>query len=275
MNKKDLLIVGKKSFIGSGVYRILKNKKKINIMTFENFMKLNQKSISKFRYICNCSVNKNNIFKTYDFKFDYDLKIANKIKNLDIIFIFLSSRKVYKPMYNIKETQKLKPIDIYSRNKIKIEKLLKKKLSSKLLILRISNVIGLKKFKNSRRAHKTFFDNYLDMCNGNKNFKFYNVYKDFISIDQLSKIFSLIFQKKLRGIYNVSLGRKISLKEIISWLDKFNSQNKIFFHKKGNIKQIRKKSFYLNNMKLTKKIKYKPQKKDLKRFCLQLSKAIH
>ena len=142
MKKKDLIIVGKKSFIGSSIYKILKNKRKIEIMSLENFMRLNQKSINKFKYICNCTFNKNNIFKSYNYKFDYDLKIANKIKNLDITFIFLSSRKVYKPMFNIKETQKLKPIDIYSKNKIKIEKLLKKKLSSKLLILRISNVIG-------------------------------------------------------------------------------------------------------------------------------------
>ena len=128
MKKKDLIIVGKKSFIGSSIYRILKDEKKINILSFKDFMKLDIKSINKFNYICNCSVNKNNIIKTYKSKFDYDLKIANKIQNLDTIFIFLSSRKVYKPMFNIKETQNLKPIDIYSKNKIKIEKLLKKNL---------------------------------------------------------------------------------------------------------------------------------------------------
>ena len=77
-------------------------------------------------------------------------------------FIFLSSRKVYKPNQNIFENSKLQPIDKDSKNKLISENLLKKKLKSKILILRISNVIGLKKNKNYRQIHKTFFDNYLD-----------------------------------------------------------------------------------------------------------------
>ena len=214
--KKNLIIIGKKSFIGSNIFKILKNKKKISIFTFKDFMKLSKKEIKNFKYICNCTVNKKNVYNKYNSKIDYDVKISKKIQNIDVNYIFLSSRKVYKPRINTSEEHQIKPIDIYARNKFIAEKILKKKLKSKLLILRISNVIGLKIFKNPRQVHATFFDNYLEMVRNERKHKFHNFYKDFISIEQLSKIFLLILNKKMNGIYNVSLGKKVSTGQSIT-----------------------------------------------------------
>ena len=230
MKKKNLIIIGKKSFIGSNIYNFLNKKKKLLILSFRDFMKLPNSTISKYDYVCNCSVNKNNVKNNYRKKFDFDLKIAEKIKKIDTIFIFLSSRKVYKPKQNLIETNRLQPIDKDSKNKIISEKLLKRKLRSKLLILRISNVIGLKKNKNYRQIHKTFFDNYLDIVKKNKKIKFYNQFKDFITIDQLSKIFFFILKKKLHGVYNVSLGQRIYIKEILYWLNYKNKNKKNFIY---------------------------------------------
>ena len=109
----------------------------------------------------------------------------------------------------------MKPIDKDAQNKIKTENKLRKIFKSKLLILRISNVIGLKTKKNLRNVHKTFFDNYLNIVKKNKTLIFYNQFKDFITINQLSKIFLLIINKNLTGIFNVSLGKKIYIREII------------------------------------------------------------
>ena len=275
MKKRNLIIIGKKSFIGSNVYNFLKKKKKLLILSFKDFMKLPDNIISKYDYVCNCSVNKRNVKNNYKKKFDFDLKIAEKIRKIDTIFIFLSSRKVYKPQKNIYENNKLQPIDIDSKNKIISENLLKKKLKSKLLILRISNVIGLKKNKNYRQIHKTFFDNYLDIVKKNKKIKFYDQFKDFITIDQLSKIFFFILKKKLHGVYNVSLGQKIYIKEILDWLNDRNKNKKnfIYLDKKNSI--FNKNSFSLNNSKLSKEINYKPKKIELKKFCLKLSRIIH
>ena len=161
MKKKNLIIIGKKSFIGSNIYNNLRKKKKLFILSYKDFMKLPNSVISRYDYVCNCSVNKNNVKSNYKKNLDFDFKIAEKIEKINTTFIFLSSRKVYKPKQNIYETSKLQPIDKDSNNKIISEKLLKKKLKSNLLILRISNVIGLKKNKNYRQIHKTFFDNYL------------------------------------------------------------------------------------------------------------------
>ena len=275
MKKRNLIVIGKKSFIGSNIYNFLKKKKKLLILSFKDFMKLPDNIISKYDYVCNCSVSKRNVKNNYKKKFDFDLKIAEKIRKIDTIFIFLSSRKVYKPQKNIYENNKLQPIDIDSKNKIISENLLKKKLKSKLLILRISNVIGLKKNKNYRQIHKTFFDNYLDIVKKNKKIKFYDQFKDFITIDQLSKIFFFILKKKLHGVYNVSLGQKIYIKEILDWLNDRNKNKKnfIYLDKKNSI--FNKNSFSLNNSKLSKEINYKPKKIELKKFCLKLSRIIH
>ena len=275
MKKKNLIIVGKKSFIGSNIYSFLKKKKKLLILSFKDFMKLPNSIISEYDYVCNCSVNQKNVKNNYKKKFDFDLKIAEKIKKINTTFIFLSSRKVYKPKQNIFENNKLQPIDKDSKNKIISENLLKKILKSKLLILRISNVIGLKKNKDYRQIHKTFFDNYLDIVKKNKKIKFYNQFKDFITIEQLSKIIFFILKKKLNGVYNVSLGQKIYIREILNWLNKrnINKNNFIYINKKKD--ELNKYSFSLNNSKLSREINYKPKKIELKRFCLKLSKIIH
>ena len=275
MEKKNLIIIGKRSFIGSNIFNNLKKKKKILILNFKDFMKLPNRVISNYDYVCNCSVSKNNVKNDYRKDLDFDFKIAEKIEKINTTFIFLSSRKVYKPKQNIRETSKLQPIDKDSQNKIISEKLLKKKLKSRLLILRISNVIGLKKNKNYRQIHKTFFDNYLNYVRLKKEIRFYNQFKDFITIEQLSKIFFLILKNKLHGTYNVSIGQKIYLKEILSWLNKNNKHKKKFIYTKKRGNQLDKYSFSLNNSKLSNVINYKPKKVELKKFCLKLSRVIH
>ena len=275
MKKKNLIIIGKRSFIGSNIYNILKRKKKILILSLKDFMKLPKNVIKKYDYICNCSVNKNNLKYDYNKKLDFDYKIAKKIEKINTTFIFLSSRKVYKPNQNIFENSKLQPIDKDSKNKLISENLLKKKLKSKILILRISNVIGLKKNKNYRQIHKTFFDNYLDFVKLKTKVEYHDQFKDFISIEQLSKIFFLILKKKLHGTYNVSLGQKIYIKEILSWLNKNNKNKKNFIYVKKKKKVFNKYSFSLNNTKLYRAINYKPKKNELRKFCIKLSKIIH
>ena len=275
MKKKNLIIIGKKSFIGSNIYNILKKKKKILILSLKDFMKLPKNVINKYDYICNCSANKNNLKYDYNKKLDFNYKIAKKIEKINTTFIFLSSRKVYKPKQNIFENSKLQPIDKDSKNKLISENLLKKKLKSKILILRISNVIGLKKNKNYRQIHKTFFDNYLDFVKLKTKVEYHDQFKDFISIEQLSKIFFLILKKKLHGTYNVSLGQKIYVKEILSWLNENNKNKKNFIYVKKKKKVFNKYSFSLNNTKLYRAINYKPKKNELKKFCIKLSKIIH
>ena len=101
--KKKLLLIGKHSFISSNINFFLKNKLNIKIIKFEKFKKTSLKKIDKFNYVCNCSITKKYASERYEKKNDLDYYIAEKLKNLSVKFIFLSSRKIYSPKANLRE----------------------------------------------------------------------------------------------------------------------------------------------------------------------------
>ena len=265
---KKILLIGKRGFLGIYLNKFLRKKFKIKFISFKEINKI-KKTLDKYNFVINTSINKNYINKIYNKKFDNDLQIANLLNPKKNTFIFLSSRKVYRSKENIKENDKLKPQSNYSRNKLITENFLRKKFKSKVLILRISNIIGHKsKFKKS--LHKTFVDLFYEKAK--KGFIYDNdkKYKDFLSIEKFCQILIEIIKKDIRGIYNVSIGRKIYLNQIIEWLNKYN---------KKNLKVIKydtskNESFYLNNKKLMSKIKIKNDFFELKKACLILSKKL-
>ena len=263
LNKPKLLIIGKHSFIANNLYLYLKNKIYVQKISYEKTQKLNNNFLCKFDYICNCSIKKEYVNKKYLVKNDLDSHLINKLKKLKITYIFLSSRKIYKPKANIKETDKVRPIDNYSKNKLISEKKVRKLFKNKYLILRISNLIGKNK-KTNRKVSNNFIDNYFKFRK-KKNIYYENYFKDFLSIDQFNVIFFNIIKNNLKGIYNVSLGKKVYIDEILKSLNKSKNRNK--FKKK---KIMTDDSFYLNNKKLLKKIKIKIKKSDLLDYCYKM-----
>ena len=74
--------------------------------------------------------------------------------------------------------------------------------------------------------------------------------------------------KKLIGIYNISIGQKVYLNDLIKWLNKYNTKKyKIF----DNL-NLKNESFYLNNEKIMSKIKINNSLNELKKFCYEYSK---
>ena len=100
-----------------------------------------------------------------------------------------------------------------------------------------------------------------------------NEYKDFLDINTFSKIINLIIKKKIFGTYNISMGRKVYLKDINNWL-----LNSIKNKKKFKIIKLKNneknQSFYLNNSKLKKRIGLKINIKQLRKECIKLSKKL-
>ena len=90
-------------------------------------------------------------------------------------------------------------------------------------------------------------------------------FKDFITIEQFCLVVKKIIIKKVKGVYNVSLSKKIFISEIVKWLD-INFYNKITFIEE------RKDSFTLSNKKLLSKINEKLTKNQLKLFCENIFK---
>ena len=120
---KKILLIGKRGFLGNYLNKYLKEQFKIKFISFKEIGKI-KKTIIKYDFIINTSINKNYIKNKYNKKFDNDLQISNILSPRNT-FIFLSSRKVYKSKDNIKESDKLKPLSNYAKNKIITEKFLR------------------------------------------------------------------------------------------------------------------------------------------------------
>jgi len=265
-----ILIIGKNSFIGINIYEKLKKKLDIVKLSFDTVKIKNESFFKQFQFIINCSINHNYISKKYNALYDFDLILAHKVKFTDCRYVFISSRKVYYPKFNITEESRTNPKNHYGKNKLITEKKLQELLNSQLLIMRTSNILGLKK-KNKRRIHNTFLDFFYQNITANKVILYNNCYKDFLSINQFVNILFLLIKKKAYGVVNVSLGKKVYLTNIVKWLNYFNTKDveHISVDKGMNCD-----SFTLNNNRLKKIINYKILVADLKKDCLEISKKI-
>ena len=268
--KKKIIVIGKNGFIGSHLIKLLKKNFDIKSYGYRNFLNVNRKFLLDVNYVINCTSNKQYVNKKYSKKNDFDFQISKKIKDLNCKMIFLTSRKIYKLGDNLNESSKLKPNCNYSKNKLHTEKILLKNLKNRILILRISNLIGINKSTSKKKKiHKTFIDSFF--LNVQRGIVFNNEknYKDFLSINKFGEIIEKLINKKVVGTYNVSLGQKVYLAKLVNWLNLFNKNR----YKSIDIpKGYKTECFYLNNDKLMKKINIKNRLIDLEKDCKAISK---
>ena len=261
---KKILIIGRKSFLGSNLKINLSKSFNVENLSFNEVLKKEINSFSQYSHVINTAIHPKYVKNEYVSNFDLDKKFINKFRKIHFKYVYLSSRKIYFQKESITEKSLLQPRCNYSKNKLHTENYLKKKLKKNILILRISNILGKRIYKNTRNTHKLFFDNFLNYRKNKKKIRVNNDFKDFLSIDQFCTIIKNIIRFNLSGVYNVSLGEKIYVSEVLSWLDKD------FFDRVNFTKLIKKDSFTLSNKKLIKKIKIRITKNQLKRFCKKL-----
>ena len=269
MNKK-ILIIGQQGRIGSNLFKYFKTKKiKVYSLSFENFLKNQNKNINKFDIIINCTSNQKFIKNQYQDRNDNDLIIAKKIIHSKTKLVMLSTRKVYKAKFDINELDKEKPNCNYSKNKVISEISVREILANRVLILRISNIISLPN-TNKRKLHKTFSDIFFEMAKKGYIYKNNKAYKDFISIKKFNQIVLELIKKNYFGLFNVSLGKKIYVNQLITWLNFYNLKKIKIINRKNSFNND---SFTLNNKKLMQKIKIKNDVIDLKNECLRISRS--
>ena len=265
--KKKILIIGQNGLIGKNLFNHFKSKK-INIyrISFKSFLKKN--NINNFNIIINCTSNQKFVKNKYANKNDNDLIVAKKIINLKTKLVMLSTRKIYKAKFNIKELDKKEPNCNYSKNKLISEVSVKKILRSRVLTLRVCNIINYPN-KHKRKLHNTFSDIFFEMAK--KGFIYNNkkIFKDFISISKFNQIVYELIKKDSFGIFNISLGKKIYINQLIAWLNFYNTKKIKVINLKNSFNND---SFTLNNNKLMKKIKIKNNVLELKNECLRISK---
>ena len=267
MNKR-ILIIGLKGLIGGNLFNYFKTKK-INVyqLSFESFLK--NKNINKFDVIINCTSNQKFIKNQYQDRNDNDLIIAKKIIHSKTKLVMLSTRKVYKAKFDINELDKEKPNCNYSKNKVISEISIREILANRVLILRISNIISLPN-TNKRKLHKTFSDIFFEMAKKGFIYKNNKAYKDFISIKKFNQIVLELVKKNSFGLFNVSLGKKIYLNQLVTWLNFYNPTKIMIIRPKNSFNND---SFTLNNKKLMHKIKIKNNALELQSECLKISKS--
>ena len=267
LTKKKIIIVGYKSFIQSNLSNHLKKKYKIQKIKFND---LNQYNISDADFIINCSNSKSFFYKQYLKNSDRNLKIANLIKKTRTKFIILSTRQVYDPKLNITERSKLKPINMYAKNCLKSENFCKKIIKNKLLILRLSNVIGYEIGNKKKPSLMSIIIKSLK----NKKIYFDNNYilkKDFLPIKFLCLCIEKLIQKKIVGIVNIGTGIPVTVKELIKTIVDLK-RVKIVIKLKNNFKD---NHFCYKLNKFEKLTKIKINKKQLLKYFSNLRREIN
>ena len=207
---------------------------------------------------------KNNILKTKKF-----INNCSKVKVNR--FIFLSSSNVYnfnlKSIKPAKENQKIKPENYYGMTKAVIEKYLKKRFET-CIILRLFNIAG---YSNKKEFYefKNKFRRIMPVLNEairkkislkinlvkKKNELVYPA-RDFVHIKDFLNIILKIIKKNIIGqnIINVGNGKLIYLDKIINTFEKKMSK-KIIFKKRFN--SIGNYNYTLsNNLKLKKVLNF-------------------
>lgn len=183
--------------------------------------------------------------------------IVNCLKNSSVRWFFFSSTShVYQSSKKkILESDKKKPISYYGKTKLLAENFIIKKLKN----TKIKYCIG-RIFSTSNKNQKK---NYLvpDLIKKIKRTKkkitLYNLnhYRDFITMNLISKIILLLSKKKYNGIINIGRGKKILLKDIAKLICKK-------YKKDFNFIDNKKPTFLIaNNNKLKKITKVKFENK--------------
>tara|TARA_Y100001958_G_C21129907_1_gene471566 strand:- start:187 stop:993 length:807 start_codon:yes stop_codon:yes gene_type:complete len=253
---KKILIIGKKSFTGSHLKIKLSKSYHVKSLSINDALKKNILFFKKFTHVINTTIHKSYIFKKYNKKFDFDRLFINKFNKINFIYIFFNTRKIYSPKFNITENSLIKPQDTYAKNKLITERFLLSKIKYNLLSLRISNILGKRLYKDTKKTHDLFLDNFINFRKNNKNITVVNNFKDFITIEQFTKIIKKLVLSNSKGIFNISLSKKIFISELIYWMDKE-------FYRKIKFLRPSRESFTLSNKKLMKEVKIKLLKKDL------------
>ncbi len=255
-NKKiKILAIGKNSFLAKNFYKYTKLKRHINFISRYEIAKID---FNEFTHLINFSYDPKIINHNYSKTNLIDEKICSLIKNDKLIYIYPSSRAVLKIDNKRKN---------YGKNKLIIEKLIKKNRKSRYLILRISNVLGfhlegsnlfITKLLNSLKIHKLIK---LDLHK--------KTYKDFITPMFFSESLDKLIKMNKIGTFNFSSGKKTYINELCDAIIKGYGKGNIIY-----LQNLYRDSFILNNSKLKKSTNLDISKKEIIDFCYILGKKL-
>ena len=261
MTVRKILIIGKKSLLSSNIEKYLKREHFVKRIPFFKITK-NKIFLLDFDFVINCSFDVN--LKDYRKTSDYIL--ASLLKNKKIIFVMISTCKVYdlNQKKKFSEKMKCKPYTPYGKLKFLIEKKVKILLKNRVLVLRVSNIIQFDLRKKT--ILKTFINTMLsDLKNKQKIFiPKKNFKKDFLPISFFNDVLNQLLKKNTTGTYNIGTGIGLKLEEFAKLLIKGFGCGKIYKVNDCTDNMI------LNINKLKKKIIYYVSKKKIENEVIRL-----
>ena len=161
--------------------------------------------------------------KNYSNKLNVDKtkKLINILIKKKIYFIFFSSEYVFDGKTgNYRENSKIKPNNLYGKQKFIIENYIKRKTKN-FSILRIGKTYG------DNIKDKTLISNFLnELINGKSFFKVANdqVFNP-LFIGDLKKIVDIFLKKKIKGVFNVGGPQKLSRYKVLELILKTLGKN--------------------------------------------------
>jgi dTDP-4-dehydrorhamnose reductase len=265
--KVNLLIIGKHSLLS----RIFLDNTKIKYFSVYSRNDLNNINFNIYTHIINFSFNPTLKKKKYKKKIDFDFKLSEIVKEYSIIYIMISTRLVYSNFKRrLNESTKIyKPITKYGQNKLIIEENIRKKLPSKHLILRVSNIL----YNDITKKKNLFFYNALRSLKiKNKillNFSS-STFKDFITPKYFTRSLDRLILSNSIGTYNFCSGIKIKVQDIVEKIIEGYGKGKFLY----SSKKIVNESFFMSNRKLYKKTKIYLSIKQIMNYSFNMGKAL-
>ena len=281
-----IIVTGGAGFIGCNLIRkinsfgdsniiavdsIKKNKKNINYIKFKDYFDkeefISKIENNKIQSNIKCIIHLGACSDTTETNWDY-LKYNNIIYSKLLYkfslsknskFLYASSAAIYGNPSGNKIFKKLnyKPLNLYGKSKLDLDKFFFNKNKYKVTGLRYFNVYGdFEKHKNKMRSPVSKFYDQLKKENKVNLFEFKKKnepYRDFIYVKDAVDMTLYLMNKKKYGLYNIGTGKPESFMKIakilINKMNKgtirlikfpFHLKNKYQFFTKANISEIRK-----------------------------------
>jgi len=206
---------------------ILKNNKKINFSCFKGDIRdrakvfdwLKKNNIIAIIHLAaivpikqvNDDKNKAKDINYYGTKNIVDACLKNKVK----WFFFSSTSHVYSSsIKKISENSETKPISFYGQTKLLSENYIIKKFNGSKIPYCIGRIFSTTNKNQKKNYLVPDLKNRIKKVKKTITLKNLNHYRDFISMEDISKIIFVLFRKKFCGIINMGTGNGIYLKDI-------------------------------------------------------------
>jgi dTDP-4-dehydrorhamnose reductase len=264
---RKILIIGKNSLLCK---LFLEN---TSIKNFQIYSRNEIKKINfnNFTHVINFSFHPLLFTTKYKKKYDLDLKLLRIARMHSFIYVMISSRHVYSSSQKIinEKNKVYKPSTFYGKNKIIIERNIKKIIPKKYLILRLGTLLF-----NKASLKKCLFSSIL-LNNLKKNKKIIfnfndKVYKDFITPKYFTESIDKLISSNSYGTYNISSGLKINVKKIAKKIIQGYGEGSITMYNNNN----KNDSFVMSNKKLIKKISISISKNQIMNYAFNMGKSL-